>query len=103
VSAYQLLVCDHKIPQVGTAFGSKYLHFAGDDTAAILDSVVARWIGEHAGIRLTLSRDARNYGRYLEVLHGWAAALGLTTEQVELVIFTDGLPEGSPWRPDEDE
>jgi hypothetical protein len=36
---------------------------------------------------------------WLRAAEQWAAALNISVEQVELLIFTDGLDEGSVWQP----
>lgn len=97
--AFEFLVCANTIPRLGTSFGSKYLYFAGDGEAAILDSVVASWIQEHTGIRLPLARSSRAYSRYLDLLRGWSQMTSTAVAQIELAIFADGLPPDSPWLP----
>jgi hypothetical protein len=67
--------------------------------ALILDRVVRSWLSEHAGLRLGGSRDEREYAVWLRVAALWAAELNISVEQVERLIFTDGLDERSAWRP----
>ncbi|MDQ2894963.1 MAG: hypothetical protein M3Y09_04875 [Actinomycetota bacterium] len=82
------------------AFGSKFLYFADPHgRALILDALVRAWLTEHAGIRLRGGRDEREYAMWLLIVEQWAKALKLTSEQIELLMFTDALPHDSLWRP----
>lgn len=100
VGAFRVLCVEHHIANVGAAFGSKFLFFVDPHgRALILDRVVRGWLAEHAGLRLRGDRDEREYALWLRASAQWAAALNVSAEQVELLIFTDGLDEGSAWRP----
>ena len=56
--AFRELCVTHELPWVGTAFGTKFMHFADPTgSALILDSVVACWLRQHTGIRLRCLRE----------------------------------------------
>jgi hypothetical protein len=100
VGAFRVLCVEHQIAHVGAAFGSKFLFFVDPHgRALILDRVVRSWLSKHAGLRLGGSRDEREYAVWLRVAAQWGAELNISVEQVERLIFTDGLDEGSAWRP----
>jgi hypothetical protein len=98
VDAFRELCVRHELPWVGTAFGTKFLHFA-DPTgrALILDSVVAGWLKEHTGLNFRCLRSEQEYATWLELAAAWAESTGTTSERIELLVFSDGLPEGSQW------
>ncbi len=98
VEAFRELCVRHELPWVGTAFGTKFLHFADPaGHALILDSVVARWMKEHTGLDFRCLRDEREYATWLALASRWAQETGTTPERIELLVFSDGLPEGSQW------
>jgi hypothetical protein len=100
VGAFRALCVEHRIARVGMAFGSKYLYFADPlRRALILDQIIRDWLGQHAGVHLAGRRDEREYAVWLLLAEQWASALGLSPEKLEMMIFTDGLPEDSSWRP----
>lgn len=85
---------------LGVAFGTKYLCFcttASRETAPILDAVVCRWLATNADLRLNIDTwRTKEYKRYLDVLKDWSVQLGLRPDQVEELIFRDGISrEGS--------
>jgi hypothetical protein len=41
------------------------------------------------------------YALWLLLAEQWASALGVPAEKLEMIMFTDGLPHGSSWRPAE--
>lgn len=98
VDAFRELCVRHELPWVGTAFGTKFLHFA-DPTgnALILDSVVAGWLAQHAAMNFRCLRSEQEYATWLELAAAWAEGTGTTPERIELLVFSDGLPEGSQW------
>lgn len=63
-------------------------------SAAILDSRVnasiSRWSELEAHLRVTANRSWRHYLRYLRALHGAAALIECTGEQLELFLFAFG-------------
>lgn len=98
VDAFRELCVRHELPWVGTAFGTKFLHFADPNgSALILDSVVAGWLKEHAGLNFRCLRSEQEYATWLELAVAWADETGTTPERIELLVFSDGLPEGSQW------
>jgi len=100
VGALRVLCVEHRIPKVGMAFGSKYLYFADPHRRAlILDQVIRDWLRRHAGVHLAGGRDEREYAVWLLLAEQWASALGVSSDHLEIIIFIDGLPEGSSWRP----
>jgi hypothetical protein len=87
-----------ELPNLAMSFGTKYLFFADRHRQAlILDRLVGSWLAEHAGLRLRLTRHPDSYRLWLEAAGSWANDLGVTSEDVELMIFSDALPEGSQW------
>jgi hypothetical protein len=99
VGACRMLCVDHRIPQTGMAFGTKFLFFAdGYRRALILDRLIRQWLLEHAQVRLSGGRDEREYAVWLLLAEGWAADLGISSADVELAIFSDALPARSAWR-----
>jgi hypothetical protein len=99
VTAFEALCQVFELPQVGTAFGTKYLYFADRRRQAlILDSIVAKWLEANTDERFDLDRNVESYERWLELASSWSESLDVTPEQIELAIFTDQLPSGSQWR-----
>jgi hypothetical protein len=91
VGAFRTLCVEHEFPYVGASFGSKFLYLADPHRRAlILDSVVRKWLAEHAGLNLAGGRDEREYAVWLLVAEHWARALRVRGDQLELVIFNDG-------------
>jgi hypothetical protein len=100
VGAFRSLCVGSEIPYVGMAFGSKFLYFADPHgRALILDSLLRVWLAEHTGVRLRGGRDEREYAMWLLIAEQWAKALRITSDELELVMFTDALPADSTWRP----
>jgi hypothetical protein len=107
-SGYAALA-DHgtaRLAWLGPAFGTKFLYVAGHGQVPygrqplILDALVGRWIEAQVGVRLfpwTWLRSA--YGRYLDLMHAWAAELGWEPDQVEHRVFTLGRRQRPPRRP----
>jgi hypothetical protein len=76
------------------------LYFADPNRRTlILDSIVAGWLQTKTGRRFYCNRNSREYAMWLRLASDWGSELHLTPEQVELLIFTDALPEGSQWSP----
>lgn len=93
-----------RLPGLGPAFGTKYLHFCsppGDQPALILDRLVATWLRVNTGIRLNQVRwSARTYERYLTAVSGWADELDVTGDELEACIFSvQAKAAGSQWAP----
>ena len=98
VDAFEALCVVFELPNLAMSFGTKYLFFADRHRQAlILDRLVGAWLVEHADIRLRLTRHPDSYRLWLESAAHWADELGATSEEVELMIFSDALPDGSQW------
>ena len=96
VGAFRTLVVEHHIPWTGMAFGSKFLYFADPHRRAlILDRIIREWLAKHAGLHLRGRRDEREYAVWLLLAEQWASAVRLSPEMLEMITFTDGLPERS--------
>jgi hypothetical protein len=77
---------------LGPAYGTKFLLVAqppgAATTALILDSYVAEGLGELASVHLDpVPWRWSTYERYLKLMHGWAADLGVAAEDLEYVVF----------------
>jgi hypothetical protein len=91
VGAFRVLCVEHRIPRLGMAFGSKYLYFADPHRRTlILDQIVRDWLAEHARVWLGGRRDEREYAVWLLVAEQWSSSLGVASDQLEMLIFTDG-------------
>jgi hypothetical protein len=100
VQAFRELCVERRIACLGTAFGTKFVHFADPaGRALILDSVVAAWVAEHAGPRWRLQRSATEYEAWLRLAEAWARELETSSQVVELLVFNDGVGARSTWRP----
>lgn len=98
VDAFEALCVVFELPNLAMSFGTKYLFFADRHRRAlILDRLVGAWLVEHADLRLRLTRNPDSYRRWLEAASRWAETLGVSSEAVELMIFSDALPDGSQW------
>jgi hypothetical protein len=90
VDAFRVLCVEHRVPWTGTAFGTKFLYFTDPNgRALILDSVVADWLANHAGLRLRGQRHERDYATWLLAADQWARDLGVPSDRVEMIIFSD--------------
>ena len=79
---------------LGTAFGTKYLHFASDKTdhlrPVILDSLVAKGLSKWSDFEINpITAKAEDYVTYLRYLKKHSIDLGLTIEQLEFLLFTE--------------
>lgn len=98
VDAFEALCVIFDLPNLAMSFGTKYLFFADRRrNALILDRLVGTWLVEHADVRLQLTRHTNSYRHWLELAATWAAELETTSEDVELLIFSDALPDSSQW------
>lgn len=59
--------------------------------------MVAGWLKQHTGQSFRCLRDDREYATWLALAAHWADETGTTRERIELLVFSDGLPEGSQW------
>lgn len=91
-AAFRALSETHKLKGLGTSFATKFLFFSDrSQRALILDDFIAEWLRENADTRLTLQpMHPDHYERYLDLMHGWAEALGLAPAELEEVLFTAG-------------
>jgi hypothetical protein len=80
-----------RLPGLGPAFGTKFLYFCsppGNCPALILDRLVARWLSQHADLRLNqIPWSASTYLRYLTAMSGWADEMALPADELEACIF----------------
>ncbi|MBA3833768.1 MAG: hypothetical protein H0X34_18115 [Chthoniobacterales bacterium] len=98
VDAFEALCVVFKLPNLAMSFGTKYLFFADRHRQAlILDRLVCSWLLEYADLRLRLTRHPDSYRLWLEAAASWGNDLGVTSEEIELMIFSDALPDGSQW------
>jgi hypothetical protein len=90
---------DLHVDRLGPSFFTKILYFATDDLRSIhrrpliLDQYVAASLNRAEIADWTLSEwSPGQYGRWLELAHGWAAYLGdtVTGDVVEYVLFRAG-------------
>lgn len=100
IEAFRALCVDRQIAWTGTSFGSKYLYFTDPHARAlILDRFVSDWLAEHAGLSLRAQRDDRVYSIWLRVAERWASELGVASDRLEMIVFSDSLGRRSSWRP----
>jgi hypothetical protein len=96
-------LAEHRLRYLGVAFATKYLYFCnapGSAPALILDSLVQRWLRQHADCHLRLDWHVGDYTRYLHMVSAWADQLGIAPDDVEYLMFSDTLsqePGRSPW------
>ena len=78
----------NRVPELGVAFGSKFLYFAGFESGGppprplILDGKVAKGLGRKPSLDW--------YGEYLDLLYSWAASPGWQASRVhgiEMAMF----------------
>jgi hypothetical protein len=93
-----------EIGGVGPPYATKLLHFsqAVDHqgfAALILDRLVSNWFARRCGTEIrSQTWSAPEYGRYLQMMHSWAATLKHRPEDLELVIFRDeSRHQGNRW------
>lgn len=97
IEAYKAIKSS-KIRQLGPSFGSKVLTFfhASDSAPAILDSIVALWINEHApGVFGSKGVNAETwsvgtYERYIDWMSELSDEFQIPACTLEQLIFTDG-------------
>ena len=82
----------NRLTGLGPAFGTKYLHFCspeGRPPALILDRLVADWLVHNAAVSMNpIPWSLRTYQRYIDLMVGWAAELGIEPDQLEACLFT---------------
>jgi hypothetical protein len=88
-------LASHRLKWLGVAFATKYLFFChpGDGTRAalVLDSLVSRWLHQHADLRIRLTWRVDDYRRYIDTVTGWAEDLKVTPADVEYLMFADAV------------
>jgi len=94
VAAYGGLAADaeYRLVGLGPSFGTKFLYFCeprpAQATALILDGFVAAALHRHAEFEVDATRwSSSSYGRHLDQMHTWAAALECEADDLECVIF----------------
>jgi hypothetical protein len=106
LKAYELFGTSCRLKYLGPAFGTKFLYFAqpasGARTALIHDALVTAWLSRNLGLEISsASWDASTYRRYLDLVAGWADALGCEPDDIEYAIFQAMADErGNQWAND---
>ncbi len=84
-----------RLKWLGVAFATKYLFFCAANGSAtpapVLDRLVRRWLGEHTGWAPRLDWRDSDYTTYVEMVCTWAAELGLSAANVELLMFSSSV------------
>jgi len=92
LDGYKALAGPHRVKGLGPSFGSKFLYFASpqDNRALILDQLVVDWLAREAALSLNATRwSARTYAAYLSAMDAWSSGLGISSHELEEIIFTD--------------
>ncbi len=92
LDGYAALAGPHRVKGLGPSFGSKFLHFVSpqDRGALILDQLVADWLAREADLSLNAKRwSVRTYTAYLSPMHAWSSGLGISSLQLEEIIFAE--------------
>ncbi len=92
LDGYTALAGPYRVKGLGPSFGSKFLYFASphDNRALILDQLVADWLAREAALSLNPTRwSVLTYAAYLSAMNEWSSALGISSHQLEEIIFTD--------------
>ena len=92
LDGYTALAGPHRVKGLGPSFGSKFLYFASpqDSRALILDQLVADWLAREEALSLNPTRwSVRTYGAYLSATDEWSSGLGISSHQLEEIIFTE--------------
>ena len=92
-----------EIVGLGPAFGTKYLYFTQPPPqgprALIVDALVTEWLDRETDLGFAAGAfSVPTYGRYLEMMHDWAASLGCEPDELESCMFRAIATErGSQW------
>ena len=91
-----------RLDGLGSAFSTKDLFFFSDvpnrHRALVFDSIVSKWLAANLGVLINGgTENATEYGRYLYAMYSWAADLGETPEDTEVVLF--GWVPNARWSP----
>lgn len=104
IAGCRALATSSRLVYLGISFGTKLLYFcqppdADPPRALILDDFVASWLDREVGFRAgVVEWSCTAYGRYLEHMHEWAAALGIEPDELEMCIFmAEAARRGSTW------
>jgi hypothetical protein len=103
LAAYGGFSSSSRLPRIGPAFGTKFLHFCpqapAKQPAVIFDRLVARWMKENVGVSLNpVPWAPRTYERYLDHLESWASALSVSPIDIEERIFVaEATRAGGQW------
>lgn len=94
ISGYESLCGICRIPNLGPAFGTKYLYFLGSsdpvEAPLILDKLVASWLNRNTDVSINSSVwSVSTYRHYLFKMRSWAAALHVSPVDLESCIFQD--------------
>jgi hypothetical protein len=81
-----------RLDKLGSAFSTKDLFFfsnvPGRHRALIFDSIVATWLATNLNWRIPAgTENVTDYCRYLYAMYSWAADLGESPEDTEVVMF----------------
>lgn len=103
IAAYRVLGTTARLAFLGPSFGTKLIYFWQQPDARprglIFDAFVSAWLARECGLRIdALQWSVAAYTRYLDQIHEWAKALGITPDELELCIFRDEASQrGSQW------
>jgi len=91
-----------RLDKLGSAFSTKDLFFfsnvPGRHRALIFDSIVATWLAANLNSRIPAgTENVTDYCRYLYAMYSWAADLGESPENAEVVMF--GWVPNTRWSP----
>jgi hypothetical protein len=106
IAGYRRLATDCRLRYLGPSFGTKFLYFTqprdGRPRALILDAFVSRWLGRKTDHNFAVAAWSEStYDEYLDLVHGWAAALGCEPDVLEYLMFQEIANErGSQWAGD---
>lgn len=105
VAAFNLFVptgSPSRLDMLGSAFSTKDLFFfsnvPGRHRALIFDSIVSDWLDANLNWRIAKgTEEVKYYCQYLYAMYSWAADLGESPEDTEVVIF--GWIPNARWSP----
>lgn len=107
MAAYRLMANECRVKYLGPAFGTKFLYGCDPGRhrprALILDRLVADWWETHLTIGPSAwTWDVDAYGRYLDLMEGWASRLACLPDDIETLMFREiALRLKLPWALDE--
>ena len=90
-----------RVKGLGPSFGTKFLYFCsrGDDSALILDRIVAAYLNRDSAAELNSGRwSVSTYTRYLAMMRDRASKLGVSADELEQCIFDEeSRRQGNQW------